>query len=188
VSLQFGHACNPIKVIQMIARENFKLWFSGPIRKLAKEDPHAGFILEMVCFPLLERYLRQKTKAGPKQRPFRDELRVILPELTTDEVAQTFWDAFRNGALHLASINEPSHGLSHATGILAFKDERVWLNPILFALKVIETIENDFDTYADEAMPLPEVTKWYGTAPQPSPAGPYVGTTMPYSTGTKGSS
>lgn len=131
----------------MSDQENFEAWFGSPLEALTK-DSNAGFILAMTAFPLLERYLRRKTGCEPKQEPFREALLNVLPELKTLKNAEAFWGSYRHGLLHQVLLNAETDWMSHATPIIEMRPEGVWMNPKLFAERVLETIRGDFATFA----------------------------------------
>ena len=66
-----------------------------------RSDGNAGFIFALVAFPLLERYIRNKSSCpeGEKLKPqFFAELGQMFSEILGKENA--FWDCYRNGLLH----------------------------------------------------------------------------------------
>lgn len=162
----------------MTNRVHFDRWFKQQIDKLV-EDRDAGFVLVMVTFPLLERYLRQKTGAPPKSPFYVSGLLNVLPELRTRQDAERFWRVYRHGLLHNVTMSETSHGLTHDLDIVEIQqDGKVWLNPVLFARRVLATIENDFEVF-EKGHPIPTVTAY---ALSPSAYGPstvYMGTAAP---------
>ena len=166
----------------MSSRKNFKAWFANQIEKL-KPDRNAGFVIAMITFPLLERYLRQKTGAAPKSPAFSAGLLKVLPELKTATAAKVFWRSYRHGLLHNVTLSRQSHGLTHDRAIVTVEaNGRVWLNPVLFAEKVIATIESDFSTF--EKGPLLPVVTAYATPPQTSGFSTiYLGTGTPPGSG-----
>lgn len=162
----------------MTARDNFQAWFATQIQKLVP-DRNAGFVIAMITFPLLERYLRRQTGAKPKSPLFVAGLLKVLPELSTSEAAKKFWQNYRHGLLHNVTMSQESHGLTHDTAIVTIEENgKVWLNPILFAQRVLVTIEADFETF-EGGQPLPKVAV-YGTEPRPDgPSILYMGTSTP---------
>jgi len=162
----------------MTSRDNFRAWFAAQIEKLAP-DRNAGFVIAMISFPLLERYLRQQTQAVPKSPTFAAGLLKVLPELGTTKAAEPFWRIYRHGLLHNVTMSQESHGLTHDTAIVAIEDNgKVWLNPVLFAQRVLTIIEADFETF-ERGRPLPTVVA-YGTAPEPQGYSTiYLGTSTP---------
>jgi hypothetical protein len=83
-------------------RRNFEAWFGSKLASLMA-DRDAGFIVAMVAFALLERYLRRKSRRKPANKQFRAALLRIFPELGTDEVAKQFWESYRHGLLRRSS-------------------------------------------------------------------------------------
>jgi|SRR5471030_1474556 len=141
----------------MTNQENFQSWFASNIRKMAA-DRSAGFIVAMVCFPLLERYLRQLTKAEPKSPKFIAALLRLIPELESIENAKTFWIVYRHGLLHDITMSRETHGLTHDSKIVEMRtDSKVWLNPEIFSERVLTIIEKDFDIF-ESGSPLPTVS------------------------------
>ena len=76
-------------------------------------------------------------------------------------------------------MSKENHGLTHDTAIVKIEATgKVWLNPVLFAERVLVTIEADFETF-EGGQPLPKVTV-YGTEPQPNGTSIlYMGTSTP---------
>lgn len=73
--------------------ENFTKWFIDPVTTL-RDNPDAGFIIMMVAFPLIERYLRKKLHLSESDKlsdPFHKELCCLFPELRTVEHTKEFW-------------------------------------------------------------------------------------------------
>lgn len=148
----------------MTNRENFQSWFAGFLRPLC-DNPAAGFIVTLVSFPLLERYLRQAARSEPNSPRFIVELRRVFHELLSDVDARAFWTTYRHGLLHNVTMFRETHGLTHDCphAIEIQSDGKVWLNPALFSRRVVETIEGDFATFEGGSPPLPSV--YYGRAP-----------------------
>lgn len=141
----------------MTARDNFQAWFTTQINKLIS-DRDAGLVIVMIIFPLLERYLRRRTAAEPKSPRFFRGLLDVFPELRTTTVAEKFWWNYRHGLLHNVTMSQANHGLTHDTIIVKIEtDGKVWLNPVLFAQRVLDTIRADFEVF-EGGQPLPEVT------------------------------
>ena len=164
--------------------DNFQTWFADYLRSLAT-DRNAGFIIAMVSFPLIERYLRQKTGAEPKSPRFVAGLLKVLPELQTVGTAQAFWTTYRHGLLHNVAMSKETHGLTHDTGIVQVESNgKVWLNPVLFSERVLGTIEADFTVFESGGV-LPTVNI-YGRVPERAGApNYYLGTGTPPGTGGK---
>lgn len=159
-------------------RRNFEAWFSSQVKTLIR-DRDAGFVIVMVTFPLLERYLRQKSLSNPKTNKFKDALLGILPELGNRANAELFWRNYRNNLLHKVALSEESHGLSQDKPILEVcANGKVWLNPHLFAERVLATIRNDFDTF-EKGVALPQVFPLHEQPTTSSAYSIYLGTGMP---------
>jgi hypothetical protein len=156
------------------SRENFRSWFVNVLDSLYPRR-EAGFVILMTAFPLLERYLRQKSgipaedsRLSPR---FYDELRTLFPQLPDTDKAKTFWTIYRNGLLHQATFSEQrakfghyafaSHDLHEA--IIIDQRGNFGIHPVYFAKQILEHIENDFGTYegtASVAPPLSAVTPY----------------------------
>lgn len=83
-------------------RDNFDSWYKKMLELLY---PHrdAGFPILLITFPLLERYLRQKTGLASDEKlsdGFFDELTQIFPVLTSRVRARNLWQIYRNGLVH----------------------------------------------------------------------------------------
>lgn len=170
----------------MTNRENFRNWFADYIRALAKER-NAGFPITILSFPLLERYLRELTKAEPKSPRFIEGLMKVIPELRTEKEARTFWTEYRHGLLHNVTMSSDSHGLTHDTNTVVDVQPggKVWLNPVRFSERVLSTIENDFPTFEGGTSALPAVNR-YGRVPEyPGAPDYYLGTSTPPGRGGK---
>jgi hypothetical protein len=152
-------------------RKDFEAWFVAVLRPLMMEDPNSGFVLAMVAFPLLERYLRRKSGASPKQIAFQDALLAVLPELQNRDNAETFWKSYRHGLLHNVILDRDKDWLSLDVDIIRVDADRLWMNPALFAVRVVETIDKDFETFAkDPTLPQVQVVQ---VPPSPAAPGPY---------------
>ena len=152
--------------------ENFKKWFSSLLEKIYPNQ-NAGFVILMVSFPLLERYLREKSGVheGNLNNDYYSALKSIFSELPDIETAKKFWHVFRNGILHQATLSKenkkgitmPNGGLSFDVKMVAIKNgNRFWINPINFSKKVLDVITKDFATYeggGSQKHPLPTVTQ-----------------------------
>lgn len=146
-------------------KDNFKLWFCEVIDSLCKNE-NAGFPILMITFPLLERYLRSKSRTGEDEKlktPFFNELIKIFPVLRDEPTAKQFWQVYRNGILHQATLSQKNiKGVAMPNGWLSgVKNNAVeidglghfWVNPVEFAKKVIDTINNDFSSYEAKGSP-----------------------------------
>ena len=139
-------------------RENFENWFVEILKGLYPER-NAGFATLMISFPLLERYLRQKSGIGEKvlETPFYNELVKVIPELGDETKARNFWQVFRNGLLHQVAIStEDHHGNQMPPGILSHdfpktveidSQGRFRVRPVELSERIISTIQGDFAVY-----------------------------------------
>lgn len=150
--------------------ENFNLWYKQFLTELSKNGD-AGFVILMTAFPLLERYLRQKSGVfeGDLNQSFYSQLRIVFPVFRNNDEAKEFWHIYRNGLLHQVALSQRNrHGINmHAAWLSNNADTLIidtngdfWVNPAKFARKVVETIEGDFSTF--EALnstnhPFPEI-------------------------------
>jgi hypothetical protein len=155
----------------MTHRENFKAWYVDVLNGLYPLRD-AGFVILMIAFPLLERYLRQKLQLPPQailQDSFYDELTKLLPQLPDRTTAKNFWQVYRNGILHEVTLSRqnrsgsqmPVGWLSHDKPIVSIEsDGSFWIHPVLFSQHVVQTIEADFSVFEGTAAsqsPLPRV-------------------------------
>ncbi len=88
--------------------QHFQMWYKRILEKLY-DDPHAGFPILMITFPLLERYIREKSKnheADSLNDEFHKELIKIFPELKTTSNSKKFWKIYRHGILHQGTLSE----------------------------------------------------------------------------------
>jgi hypothetical protein len=150
--------------------DNFRCWYSR-ILDILYEDEHAGFVILMIAFPLLERYLREKSgdHEGNLTDEFYNELRHIYPALTDRSIASTFWQVYRNGILHQVTLSQANRkGIHMPEGWLSSGVEMItigsfgefWVHPMKFSRRVVETIESDFATFEGQSSdnhPLPVV-------------------------------
>ena len=156
-------------------RENFGAWFVEVLESLYRQ-PHAGFAILMIAFPLLERYVRQKANLGPDDKltpQFYAGLLAIFPELQNPDIAKDFWGAYRNGILHQASFSthtapspkKPAKPLPGAmirrdiNGIVISPKGGFQINPVDFTKRAVQQIEDDFDVYVGASSGAPQLAK-----------------------------
>lgn len=152
-------------------RKDFEAWFVAVLTPLML-DPNAGFVLAMVAFPLLERYLRRRSNAAPKQAAFQEALLAFLPELRSRDNAVKFWSSYRHGMLHNVKLEQDRDWLSYDSDIVRVDADRLWMNPRLFVRRVVEAIDTDFETFAmDPALPQEHLVL---VPPTPQAPGPYT--------------
>ncbi len=140
--------------------QNFKCWYPDILGGLYTNG-HAGFVILMVAFPLLERYLREKSgvhegSLNSQKNQFYTELRRVFPTLPDDSKAAQFWQVYRNGLLHQVTLSQKNwKGLQVPDGWVSKHSQAVeidssgdfWVHPVEFAKAVIQTIEADFTTF-----------------------------------------
>jgi hypothetical protein len=150
---------------------NFRAWYVAILEALY---PHraAGFAIMMIAFPLLERYLRQRsglTVHANLSDPFYDQLIALFPELRERAVAKQFWQVYRNGLLHEVTMSVqdrsrnamPAGSLTHdVPGLSRGSDGSFFVHPVDFAKRVVQIIEQDFATFeaTTSAGTLPTIT------------------------------
>lgn len=160
------------------SRENFELWFGKPLATLMADD-HSGFAVVMIVFPILERYLRAMSRAEPNSPQFNQALLGVLPELQDAKNANMFWAIYRHGILHNVALSRETHGLSHIKPIVeVWPNGKVWMNPNLFATRVLDTIRKDFTRF-EAGVPLPQPQRVFEGAPGTPSYTSYWGTAMP---------
>ena len=183
-------------VYENLDRENFESWFPAIIEPLY-ETRAAGFAVAMLTFPLFERYVRQKVGLRADETVddrFLGELIKLIPGLADVAQARQFWTACRHGLLHQATVQIrnskgqllPRFALTHdIPQVVQEHDGVFFMQPVLFAKRIIELIRADFATYYGQpaAPPLPRVEAMtiYGVAPNQSTA---TVSTTPYILGT----
>lgn len=175
------------------ALAHFQAWY---VKTLERLYPHrdAGFPIAMIAFPLLERYVRQRVGLRGHDQlndAFFRELCVVVPGITDENIARLFWSSFRNGLLHEVTLSKetrrgaalPVAWLSHDTPLFAIDTNGdYWLNPVLFAERVVATIVSDFQTFESghaAITPLPVVQTslaMMGTSTGVQATAPTIGT------------
>jgi len=134
-------------------RANFKNWYVDILAGLYP-NREAGFVILLVTFPLLERYLREKSGIHEQLNldpRFYQKLLDLFPELETIDEPPKFWEAYRHGLLHQVTIGHKRRksGVSHDLESTLKTDSsgKFWLHPVKFAKRVIQQIEDDFSTF-----------------------------------------
>jgi len=134
--------------------DHFIRWYKNPLSVLYGDDD-AGFPILMITFPLLERYLRNLTEADPKTKTFRRALINIFPVLLDDPTAEKFWDIFRHGLLHQATLKNIPRlrfaGVNNAASEIQSERSGFVVSPVKFSRRVISEIEADFTTFKKSA-------------------------------------
>jgi hypothetical protein len=153
---------------------DFDNWFARPLG-LLNADPHGGFAVLMIAIPLLERYLREKSRCfeGDLDDRFYSEFVKLFPDLNLDQ-AKNFWHSYRNGLLHRASFSKrnrrgtimPQAWISSRTAMAPttinydLANDVFVLLPKEFSDRVLRVIHDDFSTFlgsGSTSHPLPEV-------------------------------
>jgi hypothetical protein len=165
-------AAETVAVSTDLQFRNFHRWIRNPIRRLSRQKD-TGFAVAMITFPVLERWIRGKV--GIKSRPlqgtdgdqFYAELAVQFEALHDPAdgcfvgVAETFWQAFRNGILHQVTFStKPIRAQVKAQPVFCAFVERsgvpivtkhsppsFLLDPYAFAEVTLSIIEKDFSHY-----------------------------------------
>jgi hypothetical protein len=164
-------------------RDNFESWYKKVLELLY---PHrdAGFPILLITFPLLERYLRQKTCLASDDTlsdGFYDELMQIFPVLTSRDHARNLWQIYRNGLVHEITFSHqtrkgavmPTGSLSHDKPMITIEsDGSIWINPRDFAQHVVSTIESDFSTFEGSSASTSRLPTVKAVRTQPSAADP----------------
>lgn len=138
-------------------KKNFEVWYKAILEGLYS-NRNAGFVILMVAFPLLERYLREKSGVHERSlnASFYKELATVLPELTSQNDASHFWQVYRNGILHQVTVSQKNRkGIKMPDGwvsndvvaVSVDSNGDFWVHPSKFAKRVINTIEKDFPTF-----------------------------------------
>src|SRR5437660_2215201 len=133
--------------------DNFVKWFREPLNSIYG-NPYAGFAILMISLPILERYLRQKSGVFEKKSlddHFRQALLNMFPSLKDTDTARKFWEVYRHGLLHQATLKAGDmllgvavHGEAQE---IEFDGHVFTVSPIKFSKKVVEAIEANFPTY-----------------------------------------
>jgi hypothetical protein len=135
---------------------NFVKWFKEPLSCLY-QNTDAGFIILMGSLPLLERYLRQKIGIfeGKLDPTFYKAFTDIFPSVGNPETARKFWDIYRNGLLHQATLKTKEGVIRASVHNAAQEIEAGYdsqgvvftVSPVRVSQKIIATIESDFSTF-----------------------------------------
>lgn len=151
--------------------ENFKAWYVQVLEGLY-EKPDAGIAVLMISLPLLERYLRRKHRLTPADNMTDDAmggLCAMFPGFGAIAQARKFWNVYRHGFLHQATVSRNAKGgavlpdgwltLDIAEPIRVEPDGSFTVNPVVFSKKVIDIISNDFSTFEAGEPRLPQVAR-----------------------------
>jgi hypothetical protein len=137
--------------------QNFRDWYVNILNDLYKNG-NAGLAIMLIVLPLLERYLREKSGTHEDNQlndKFYTDFQDIFPEIINRYNATSFWGVFRHGLLHQVAfsskdykgIKVPHGGLSNNVNTIEIIDGNIWVNPRMFAKRIIARIESDFPTF-----------------------------------------
>lgn len=178
-------------------KDNFIKWYVNALAPL-RSNGDAGFIFAIVTLPLLERYLREKSKTGQANslpERFFVELGQLLPDIA--DKTNDFWQCYRNGLLHQATFSKgklrggvtlvmPSAGLSGGNLQPVYFDastKSFYMNPVAFFDLVTSHILSDFGTYLGSLSidhKLPYITPMPTPSMESGPLPGYLGATGSY--------
>lgn len=152
------------------AQDNFRKWFAEPLQQL-NANGDAAFAVMMITFPLLERYLREKSGVveGDLNDSFHDEFYRIF-SAPSRHLVPKLWHSYRNGLLHQATFSKknkygkvmPSSFITSRVALIEYDggDDAFFVNPKAFSEKVIATIQADFSVFeatSSSYHPLPQI-------------------------------
>jgi hypothetical protein len=160
------------------------MWYAEVLEYLYRypsPSRNAGIATLMISLPLLERYLRQKNGLRPEQ-PIDGRcmatLRSVFRVFPDDATAWNFWRVYRNGFLHQVTLSLKSGGgsplpagsLTHdvTVPVTVEADGSFVLQPELFSRQVVQTIEADFNTFADVGTSAPSLPQLVAIVPPAS--------------------
>jgi hypothetical protein len=151
--------------------DNFKAWYVQVLEGLYN-NRDAGIAVLTISLPLLERYLRRKHNLAPEDHmtdAAMGGLCTMFPALGEVAQARAFWNIYRNGFLHQATVSRSTKGgaslpdgwLTHdiAEPIRLETDGTFTVNPVLFSKMVVGIISGDFASFEADAPPLPQVAR-----------------------------
>ena len=173
--------------------KDYRHWFVNIVKDMyPKRD--AGLVILITAFPLLERYIREKADILPTENFLKkggEALFKIFPELLSTDNAEKFWKIFRHGLLHqvtffsrdIRGIALPGSCVTHDIPVVinVEADGVFVLHPVLFAKRVLDLIESDFEMFrgkkkrSTDSLPTERTRKVPGPVPLSYP-GTYRGT------------
>jgi len=166
----------------------FRTWFVDSLSPL-RSSGDSGFIFLLVAIPILERYLRRKSRC-PDGQELNDacfkELSKFLGEVSGRE--RDFWNCYRNGLLHHVTFAQakwmkkekewrglPKAAISGHDPRPVYFDQRkneFYVNPIAFFDLVTAAVLADFATYESDGVTrycLPSILDSLGAIPNVVP-------------------
>lgn len=167
--------------------DNFKAWYVDVLASLYP-NRNAGIAVFMISLPLAERYLRQQSKLGPDDNltdDFMRKLIAIFGALRDEGTARGFWNVYRHGFLHQATLSISTRGgtplpigwLTHdmAESVAIRADGSFCVHPVLFSQMIVSTILADFAVFEGVAAGAPPLAKVERLDPVAIPS-TYIGT------------
>lgn len=149
--------------------KNFQSWYVSVLDSLYPIR-NAGIATLLISFPLLERYLRQRSALTDRDAIDArcwPALVDVFSELRDVDHAARFWKVFRNGLLHQLTPSAATrkgaklpHGwLTHEVTepITVEGDGSFIVHPKLFSQRVVGKILSDFATFAGVGKPVPQL-------------------------------
>jgi len=162
----------------------FRKWFVDSLSPL-RPCGDSGFIFLLVAIPILERYLRRKSRCADGQDlndAFFEELSKFLGGVRGQE--REFWNCYRNGLLHHVTFAQtkwmrkekewrdlPKVAISGHDPRPVYFDQaknEFYVNPVAFFDLVTATVLADFATYESDGVTkysLPSISDPSGAIP-----------------------
>lgn len=151
-----------MKCVIMGKREEFNRWFKQFLTQINQSED-SGIACLMICIPLLERYLREKSKifeqVSVDSDNFWDALIHVFgtDSIATRDHAKAFWKTVRHGIMHQAAPSLQQQRNVDITKVI-FKpnakpveftdnDKTLILDKDKIVPLIIDTIENDFPAF-----------------------------------------
>jgi hypothetical protein len=150
------------------SQAEFRKWLVDSLSPL-RSNGDTGFIFLLVAIPILERYLRRKSRCSDGQElneAFFKELSKFLGVISGRE--RDFWNCYRNGLLHHVTFAQakwmrkekewsglPKAGISGHDSRPVYFDQaknEFYVNPTAFFDVVTTAVLADFATYESEGV------------------------------------
>lgn len=148
---------------------NFKSWYVDILSSLF-DTREAGLVVFMISLPLAERYFRLKANLSPNDDlndQFMKHLCTLFPNLKDIPTARQFWNVYRNGFLHQATLSQktrggtalPSGSLTHdiQEPVQLEADGSFRVHPVKFSQQIIKEIEDNFTIFAGSGTLAPSL-------------------------------
>jgi hypothetical protein len=151
---------------------NFRAWYVKVLESLYPRRA-SGVATLMISFPLLERYLRQANGLKPEEVVLNDScmttLQTIFAALPDIATARNFWQVYRNGLLHQATLSTrtrkgtilPAGSMTHdiKVPLVIKRNGSFVLHPVFFSQEVVRTIEANFRIFEGVGTPGPRLLR-----------------------------